>query len=77
MLELVRSVVASFLDLPPDRIDDGADLLAHGADSIDRVEILVTLRSRLGLDTPLAAFARVPHLRALAELLAAQAGGQR
>lgn len=76
-LAAVREVVATFLHLPADQVDDDLDLKAHGADSIDRVEILVTLRDRLGLHTPLAAFAQIPNLRALAEFLAAQTGAAR
>lgn len=69
VLDAVREVVAEFLGLRLDQVCEQDDLRAHGADSIDRVEILMTLKSRLGVDVPLAAFATIPHLRALAESL--------
>lgn len=71
-LIVIHEVLAEFLSLAPQEIDDDVDLEAHGADSIDRVEILVTLKSRLGVDLPLAAFASVPNLSALAVLLATE-----
>jgi acyl carrier protein len=73
ILVLVRVVVAEFLGVPLDEVRDDGDLRAHGADSIDRVEILLTLNRRLGLDTPLAAYIGIPHLIGLSEFLSNQA----
>lgn len=77
VLDMVRGVVAEFLGLPLDQVREHRDLRAHGADSIDRVEILVTLTHRLGVEVPLAAFAAVPDLRALAQVLHRSMGGER
>lgn len=77
VLDVVHEVVAEFLGLDPDRIPDDSDLRALGADSIDRVEILTALRDRLGVAVPLAAFSRIPDLRALTEFLRDHRGGGR
>ncbi|HEY6797889.1 MAG TPA: phosphopantetheine-binding protein [Kineosporiaceae bacterium] len=41
-----------------------------GADSVDRVEIILTVLDRLGTRVPLAAFSDLPDLDAMADLLA-------
>lgn len=77
VLGVVHQVVAEFLGLDPDGIPGDSDLRALGADSIDRVEIITALRDRLGVGAPLASFSRIPDLRALAEFLRENRGGER
>lgn len=40
-----------------------------GADSIDRVEIIITILDRLGVQTPMAAFSDLPDIGALVDFL--------
>jgi polyketide biosynthesis acyl carrier protein len=67
--ELVREVVG--------RIVPGAELVPEkhlrdiGADSVDRVEIIVEVLDRLGLDAPMSAFSDLPDIAALIDLLTA------
>jgi polyketide biosynthesis acyl carrier protein len=70
MAALVRSVVAEILPaLPPERITEDRHPRDLGADSVDRVEIILTLLDRLGLREPMARFGELPDLGALAALL--------
>jgi len=75
MLGLTHEVVAEDLGLSPDEIHNDRDLEAHGADSIDRVEILISLKQRLGLELPLAQFAAIADLQSLAVFLDDQMRG--
>ncbi len=68
-LRVVRQVVAQFLGLAPDAVHDDQDLRAHGADSIDRVEIIVGLKRRFEVTAPLSRFTGIPDLRGLAVFL--------
>ena len=45
-----------------------------GADSVDRVEIILTLLDRLGLSAPMSRFSDIPDLDALAATLLALSG---
>lgn len=40
-----------------------------GADSVDRVEIIVTVLERLGVDEPLSSFSDLPDIEAMVDLL--------
>ncbi|MBU8861472.1 MULTISPECIES: acyl carrier protein [unclassified Micromonospora] len=60
---VVHEVIAEILPaVPGDRISGGAHLRDLGADSIDRVEIILALRERLGVDEPLASFSDLPDI---------------
>lgn len=67
---VVHEVITEVLPaVPADRIRGHEDLRALGADSIDRVEIIMTLRGRLGVTTPLAQFADLPDVDHLVRFL--------
>ncbi|KUZ73259.1 hypothetical protein WI73_20565 [Burkholderia ubonensis] len=51
-------------------IDERRHLKELGADSVDRVEIIMSLRERFGLDVAMSRFSDVPDLRTLIVLLA-------
>ncbi|SCE83218.1 polyketide biosynthesis acyl carrier protein [Micromonospora marina] len=60
---VVHEVITEILPaVPGDRIPGGAHLRDLGADSIDRVEIIMALRERLGVDAPLAGFSDLPDI---------------
>jgi len=50
-------------------IDDSAHLKDLGADSVDRVEIIMGVLDRLHLQEPLSTFSEVPNIGALIQLL--------
>ncbi|VWD01716.1 acyl carrier protein [Burkholderia lata] len=52
-------------------IDERLHLKELGADSVDRVEIIMSLRERFGLSVAMSRFSDVPDLHALIVLLAA------
>ncbi|AWV05255.1 acyl carrier protein [Burkholderia sp. JP2-270] len=51
-------------------IDERRHLKELGADSVDRVEIIMSLRERFGLDVAMSRFSDVPDVRTLIVLLA-------
>jgi polyketide biosynthesis acyl carrier protein len=65
--ELLRAVVGRIV--PGAELAPGKHLRDIGADSVDRVEIIVEVLDRLGLDTPLSAFSDLPDIAALIDLL--------
>ena len=66
----VHAVIRSILPgLGPDDIDESLHLKDLGADSVDRVEIIMGVLDRLGLREPLSTFSDVPSIRALVLLL--------
>ncbi|MEV6118583.1 phosphopantetheine-binding protein [Streptomyces sp. NPDC052109] len=70
MTALVHEVVAQILPgLPADRITGDKHLKDLGADSVDRVEIILGLLQRLGLDAPMSRFSDVRDIDALVEVL--------
>ena len=67
---LVHDVVHEMLpDLPGGALPGDRHLKELGADSVDRVEIIVTLTDRLGLDLPLSTFSGTPTVDALVDQL--------
>ncbi len=67
---LVREVIGQILPgLPQDAISGDKHLKDLGADSVDRVEIILGLADRLGLDEPMARFAELPDIDALVGFL--------
>jgi polyketide biosynthesis acyl carrier protein len=76
VFELVHEVLAAFLPrLPRAEIAGHRDLAALGADSVDRVEIILALLDRLGLEEPLTSFSELADLDALVDFLTERAGG--
>ncbi len=62
----VREVIAVILpSVPADAIAGNQHLRDLGADSVDRVEIILMLLERLHLDEPMSSFALLPDIDAL------------
>ncbi|KVM68320.1 acyl carrier protein [Burkholderia ubonensis] len=69
--EQVHSVLLDIMPaLNAADIDERRHLKELGADSVDRVEIIMSLRERFGLDVAMSRFSDVPDLRTLIVLLA-------
>lgn len=66
----VTAVVTEILPAVPATVIAGdRDLESLGADSVERVEIVLALRDRLGISEPLSSFNDVPDLDRLVDLL--------
>jgi polyketide biosynthesis acyl carrier protein len=69
---VVHDVVAEILPgVPRSEITGDKHPAQLGADSVDRVEIVLTLLDRLGVDAPMARFDGLRDLDALVDLLVA------
>lgn len=76
MAHLVRDTVARILPgVPRSEMTGDRHLKELGADSVDRVEIILALIDRLGLAEPMAGFSELPNLDALVDFLVAKEGG--
>ncbi|MFB6780707.1 acyl carrier protein [Streptomyces sp. NPDC056352] len=70
MRSLVHEAITDILpSVVPERITDAAHLRDLGADSVDRVEIIISLQDRLGIDRPMAEFGDIPDIGALVGFL--------
>ncbi|GGP51543.1 phosphopantetheine-binding protein [Saccharothrix coeruleofusca] len=71
--EVERAILAAVAEIVPGvaRADITADkhLRDLGADSVDRVEIILSVLDRLGVREPLASFSDLPNIGALTEFL--------
>lgn len=68
---LVHDVLQTILPgVDPAELRGDRHLADLGADSVDRVEIILTLIDRLGLDEPMSSFGALPDLDALVDFLA-------
>lgn len=66
----VREIVASILpNLPAENISGDKSLKDHGADSVDRVEIILTIMKRLGVDEPMSNFSNIANIDELVDYL--------
>ena len=73
VLATVRAVVADILPgLSPADSAEHRHLADLGADSVDRVEIIIGLLHRLGLREPMSSFSSPPNVGALVDLLVAK-----
>lgn len=71
----VRDVLATILPgLDPHQVGGDRHLRDLGADSVDRVEIILGLMERLGVDEPLASFGDLPDVDALVAFLTERRG---
>ncbi|HEX6969591.1 MAG TPA: phosphopantetheine-binding protein [Micromonosporaceae bacterium] len=71
LVGLVRAVVGEILPgVPRTEITEDRHPRELGADSVDRVEIVLTLIERLNLDRPMSDFNDLPNLGALVDLIA-------
>jgi polyketide biosynthesis acyl carrier protein len=67
---IVREAISSILpNLPVDAISGKKSLKDHGADSVDRVEIILSVMNRLRIDEPMSNFSNIPNIDALVEYL--------
>ena len=67
---VVREVIAVILpSVSADEIAGNKHLRDLGADSVDRVEIILMILDRLHLDEPMSSFSRVPDVDGLVTLL--------
>ncbi|MFI6482513.1 phosphopantetheine-binding protein [Nonomuraea sp. NPDC050663] len=55
--------------LPGARIEGDLHLRDLGADSVDRVEIILGVLDRLGVQEPLSSFSEIPNIDALVDFL--------
>ena len=67
---VVREVIAVILpSVASDAIAGNKHLRDLGADSVDRVEIILMLLDRLHIDEPMSSFSQVPDIDGLVALL--------
>ncbi|MFI1018588.1 phosphopantetheine-binding protein [Streptomyces sp. NPDC020965] len=68
-------VVSMILEVLPGvsaaQVTDDLSLSDLGADSVDRVEIILSIKERLNCDRPLSEFAEIPNIGALVTFLSA------
>jgi polyketide biosynthesis acyl carrier protein len=67
---MVRETISSILpNLPAEAISGNRSLKDLGADSVDRVEIILSIMNRLGLDEPMSNFSNIPNIDELVDYL--------
>jgi polyketide biosynthesis acyl carrier protein len=67
---VVRETISSILpNVPAETISGAKSLKDLGADSVDRVEIILSIMSRLSIDEPMSNFSSIPNIDALVEYL--------
>jgi polyketide biosynthesis acyl carrier protein len=64
--EVIRSILPT---LSPEEITGDKHLRDLGADSVDRVEIILGVTRRLGIDEPMSNFSAVPDIDGLVDHL--------
>jgi polyketide biosynthesis acyl carrier protein len=68
--QIVRETISSILpNLPVENISGNKSLKDHGADSVDRVEIILSIMKRLGIDEPMSNFSNIPNIDELVDYL--------
>lgn len=73
VVRVVHEAIATILPgLAEGRIAHHHHLKDLGADSVDRVEIVLGILDRLGLDEPMASFSGLPSIGALVDFLCAR-----
>lgn len=76
VLDALRDVLAQILPgLDPHDVAGDRHLRDLGADSVDRVEIILGLMERLRVDEPLSSFSELRDVDALVAFLSERAGG--
>jgi polyketide biosynthesis acyl carrier protein len=67
---IVRETISSILpNLPAEDVSGNRSLADHGADSVDRVEIILTIMNRLGIDEPMSNFSNISSIDKLVDYL--------
>jgi len=70
IVQIVRETISSILpNLPAEAISGSRSLKDLGADSVDRVEIILSIMNRLGLDEPMSNFSSIPNIDELVDYL--------
>ena len=68
--EKVKSLIASQLNIPVEKVEDGSRLVEDlGADSLDIVEMLMTLEDEYGITIPDDKINQVKTVKQVAELI--------
>ncbi|MEU2995008.1 phosphopantetheine-binding protein [Streptomyces sp. NPDC001758] len=67
--EVVSAIREVLPGLSAAQVTDDLSLSDLGADSVDRVEIILSIREQLGCDRPLSEFAEIPNIGALIAFL--------
>jgi polyketide biosynthesis acyl carrier protein len=79
--DILAAVTASVTEIlptvPAEQVTGDKHLKDLGADSVDRVEIIMSVLDRLGISEPLSSFSDLPDLDAMVDLLTDQCGGTR
>ena len=63
------AIVATLPHIDPAQIRDEHNLKDLGADSVERIEIILALKRQLGIDQPLAHFSSIKNIAALVNFL--------
>jgi polyketide biosynthesis acyl carrier protein len=67
---MVRETISSILpNVPAEQVSGEKSLLEHGADSVDRVEIILSIMNRLGIDEPMSNFSSLSNVDELVNFL--------
>jgi polyketide biosynthesis acyl carrier protein len=67
---ILREIISSILPhLQVEAITGNKSLKDYGADSVDRVEIILSIMSRLGIDEPMSNFSNIPNIDELVNYL--------
>jgi polyketide biosynthesis acyl carrier protein len=68
--QMVRQTICSILpNLPPQAVSGDKSLKDHGADSVDRVEIILSIMNGLGLNEPMSNFSNISSIDELVDYL--------
>jgi len=67
---VVREAISSILpNLPAEHVSGKRSLQDHGADSVDRVEIILSIMNRLGIVEPMSNFSNISTIDELMDYL--------
>jgi len=67
---IVREAISSILpNLPVEAVSGNRSLKDQGADSVDRVEIILSIMNRLGIDEPMSNFSDISTIDGLVDYL--------
>jgi polyketide biosynthesis acyl carrier protein len=67
---IVRQAISSILpNLPAEDVKGDKSLADHGADSVDRVEIILSVMGMLGIDEPMSNFSSIANIDELVDYL--------
>ena len=73
---VIESVTEILPAVPAAEVTGHRHLKELGADSVDRVEIILMLLDRLGVELPLSSFADLPNLDSVIDLLHEEGGAR-